>query len=104
MEPGCHLYYFGVNLRNVGGINFNKTANLMQRIIGQVRNDSTIMKPNSVEFSQPYYTWEANLGEHGVRAPDEATQTYIATGFRGLVTFTPGLFTDDRYAHVRMRK
>ena len=76
----------------------------MQRIINQVRKDSTIMKPNSVEFSQPYYSWEANLSENGVRAPDEATQTYVATGFRGLTTYTTGLFTDDKFAHVRVKK
>ncbi len=104
MEPGCHLYYFGVNLKNVGGINFDRTSNLMNRIIRQARNDSTIIKPSSVEFAQPYFNWEASLGEYGLKAPDEATQSYVSTGFKGLFTFTSGLFTDERYAHVRMKK
>jgi len=103
MEPGCHLFYFGNTLRTIGGINWDKNKALMDRIINQVRNDSSLLKPNSVEFSQPYYSWEANLGEHGVKAPYEATQTYIANGFRGLVTFSQ-MFTDDHYAHVRVKK
>lgn len=104
MEPGVHLYYFGVNLKNIGGINWDRTKLHMQRAISQVRKESDLLKPNSVEFSQPYYSWEAQLAEYGVKAPDEATQTYIATGFRGITTYTTGIFTDEKFAHVRMKK
>jgi hypothetical protein len=103
-EPGCHLYYYGVNLKNIGGINFERNTVMMSKIVNQLRNSSSLFKAHELQYSQPYYEWEANIPEYGVKAPDEKTQTYVSSGFRGLTTFTSGLFTDDKYAHVRTNK
>lgn len=103
-EPGCHLYHYGNTIKNVGGINFEKTHNVMKRAIQQVRNDEILLRPNEVSFSQPYYSWEAFINQYGHKGPDDYTQQYVSTGFKGFVTFTGGLSTDDKFAHVRIKK
>ena len=62
------------------------------------------LKINQLNWSQPYYQWESDLDDYGTKRPDEATQSYMATGFRGLQTFTHGLYSEDLTAHVRVKK
>lgn len=103
-EPGCHLYYYGNKVKSVGGINFDKTDIIIKRAISQIRGDSSLPKSIENTFSQPYYAWEADLCDYGLKSPSDGIQNTIATGFRGLATFTNGIATDDGLAHVRIKK
>ena len=103
-EPGCHLYYYGISLKNIGGINFNRTDRIMKTVMSQVRGQKIDMSTNELHWNQPYYQYEADLEDYGTKKPDDAIQSYMATGFRGLQTYTTGLHSEDQTAHVRIKK
>ena len=99
-EPGCHLYYYGISLKNIGGINFDRTDRIMKTVVSQVKEQPLSLSTNELNWSQPYYQWESDLGDYGTKRPDEATQSYMATGFRGLNSFSACLHFE---AHVRIK-
>jgi hypothetical protein len=103
-EPGCHLYYYGISLKNIGGINFERNDRIMKRVISQVKEQPLNLNINQLSWSQPYYQWESDLDEYGTKRPDDAIQSYMATGFRGLQTYTHGLHSEDLTTHVRIKK
>jgi len=103
-EPGCHLYYYGLSLKNIGGINFERNDRIMKRVISQVREQPLDLKTNELTWSQPYYQWESDLNDYGTKRPDDGCQSYMAVGFRGLQTYTSGLHTEDLTSHVRIKK
>lgn len=103
-EPGCHLYFYGISLKNIGGINFDRTDRIIKTTISQVKEQTIDLKTNELRWSQPYYQWESDLDDYGTKRPDEATQSYIATGFRGFQTYSHGMFSEDLTSHVRIKK
>jgi hypothetical protein len=104
MEPSMKLFYHGLEVKKVGGCNFERFKHHINLTHDYISNNYTPPKGTNAQYEQPYYNWEAELRERHGNDPDaESTGSYLSTGFRGLITISQ--IPDEKFKlHPIMKK
>ena len=88
MEPCAKAYYFGKNILNVNGCNYEQIGNELKRSKNYIDESNLDRDRLNNHYEQPYYEWESNLEFNGkVIGPDEG-QYFNTAGFRTTLTIS----------------
>ena len=103
MEPSMRLYYHGAPMKAVGGCNFAKFSEHVDRTHHYVNHHYKPTGSYNKDYEMPYYKWEADLDYVGNPEEYESSGANIYIGFRGQWNFRA--VPDENYlTHERMRK
>jgi hypothetical protein len=97
------LYYHGATMKSIGGCNFEKFKQHIERTHTYITHDYNPTGNYNKEYEMPYYKWESDLADIGNPEEFESSSSYVYIGFRGMWNFRNA--PDETYlTHERMRK
>lgn len=83
MEPSIKLFYHGSLLKTIGGCNFEKFRNEINRSFEYISQEYNPGGNFNKEYEMPYYYWESQLKLLGNSEEFEQTGSMLYIGFRG---------------------
>lgn len=105
-DPAFKFYYYGANVENLGGCNFDRAVSSAQRIQEYVSSDNNNLDVNfsKVEYEQPYYQFENELDDYGMKLMNDPGQVFQVPGFSGQMTIFRYIPLENYLVHKRLKK